>query len=139
MGKRITCQSLGAWGEKYAKAQLERLGFKVERSTAHNGDLRVFQPETGEIVRYEIKTARKNVRGRYQATVHKAEHACLDGSDYVLFIIRTSATFVYSYLIPCADITGSQITITSHPTTYAGKWSRYRLNSFSEIPKRMRV
>lgn len=139
MGKRMTCQSLGAWGERYAQTQLERLGFKVERSTVKNGDLRVLQPDTGEIARYEIKTARANVKGRYQATVRKSGHACLDGADYVLLIIRTSATFLYFYLIPCAEITGSQITITSHPLDYSGKWSTYRLNRFSDLLQRLQV
>ena len=137
MGKRVSPQSLGSWGENYVRRELEKLGFQVDRAAFKNGDWRVFHPTTGQIVHYEVKTARKNKRGSYQATVRKAGHACLEGADYVLLIVKTPANFCYPYLIPCADITANTIKICSHPELYTGKWAAYRIESFADLTAKL--
>lgn len=137
MGKRISPQSLGAWGEHYVRRELEKLGFVVDRAAFRNGDWRVIHPGTGQIIHYEVKTARKDKQGRYQATVRKAGHACLEGADYVLLIVKTPANFCYPYLIPCAAVQVNKITICSHPELYEGKWNIYRIESFDDLSERL--
>lgn len=83
----------------------------------------------------EVKTIRQNKDGHWKATVEKQGSQRLGKSNFVLLFIIAD-DLIYSYIIPKNVVSGKRITISSHPTKYNGKYSKY-LNNWEQliIPK----
>lgn len=78
----------------------------------------------------EVKTARKGKDGKYRARLYKPGSQDHRKSDYVVFVLLDDG--VYFYVIPTKDIRDHvQLTITSHPSVYAGKYAQYRQESLA--------
>ena len=78
----------------------------------------------------EVKTARKGKDGKYRARLYKPGSQDHRKSDYVVFVLLDDR--VYFYVIPTDDIRDHvQLTITSHPNTYNGKYAQYKQESLA--------
>lgn len=103
--------TVGYVGEAYAQHRLELAGYRVTPTLPNSkqGDLKVTNPETGEIVLVEIKTARRGVKGwqfclsRPKGNYYKTDctHA-----DIVLLQLVGDSGLVVTYAIPSALLAG---------------------------------
>lgn len=123
----------GQSGEQWAYAEFERAGYLVSRPEpgTQRGDLRVVDTDTGEIWRVEVKSARRDTQGNWQACLKRQIKArvCTDSahSHFVLLLCFPRIGAPIPFLIPTDALLGmKQISIASDPRSYAGKWSIYR-------------
>jgi len=122
-------RAVGALGEMAAAKLLEMRGYRVSFTGAaeKRGDLRVVSPVTGEVVRVEVKTARRCKDGKWRFTLKKKQHTDYRHSDVVVLLAVIGGGAVVPFVIPVADLgERSQVCITSSPAKYAGRWARYR-------------
>jgi hypothetical protein len=129
-----TCRAVGAHGEVLARHMLCRSGYEVATTGrgARRGDLLAIAPDTGEFWRVEVKTARRCKDGKWRFTLVKNGHTDHRDSDVVLLLAVTITGHAVPFLIPVADILNAwQITITSTPTEYTGKYARYRRQDYA--------
>lgn len=101
----------------------------VSRIGQIGGDLVVTDTSTGERIKVEIKTARPDIKGRYQFCTRKAGRTDTSKSDFVLLICIDNHGKHYYYMIPSYSASKKNLTISSHPTRYRGKYSAYRIRS----------
>lgn len=117
----VSSQDIGQWGEVYVKNRLSDLGWQILPES--QADVSAVSPETGEIVKIEVKTARRGKDGKFRATTYKRGHTDHNKADIVVLICQhTELTF---FVIPSQAVK-NHIAITSNPRTYEGKWSKYR-------------
>lgn len=120
-------QAVGALGERWAALELERAGYRV--SFTHRdgrGDLLVTNPETGEIKRVEIKTARAGQDGRWQFNMVKKGHCDYRHADVVILLPVLKSGRPVPYIVPIEAISSNRLCITSHPENYAGRLACFR-------------
>jgi len=98
-------RALGTLGEYAAMCLLRNAGYTVSntRPGQHRGDLRVIDPETGEVLIVEVKTARQNSSKKWSFCLFREgktdyRHAdilialaVLKSGDVIPFVIPTSA------------------------------------------------
>jgi hypothetical protein len=121
---------MGMAGEEYAKSQLMRMGYVVTYPTEKKqGDLRVKDPATGEVVRVEIKTARRGKDGwqfclnRWDGTRSKTD--CTQTDITILQLVGDSG-LVMTYAIPSALLAGIKKTSFRRITpTARNRWAGY--------------
>lgn len=135
--RTMTRQQLGNWGENYAIDKLSPHGLIVTRAQAHCGDLRVMVERTGIVRTIEVKTARPDAEKKYQICLRKWGHTDCSDADYVLLLLNPISVFVYPFLIPSCELFSQRITISSHPTIYAGKYAKYRCLHFGKVVSRI--
>lgn len=126
-------QTLGKYGEQFAFAWLKSSGYVVAdvSQDSGNGDLRVTIPDTGEIVRVEVKTATRGNDNRFQFCL-KNRFADIQESDYVLFLIVDRHSTLYHYVVPTAILgKTSKLSLRTHPTRYRGKIAPFLIRSES--------
>lgn len=124
--------AVGLMGERWLLNQLERVGYSV--SLTHpgerRGDLRVINPNTGEITLIEVKTARRGKDGKWRFTLVKRGKTDHRRADYVALLAVTISGLVVPFLVPVAQIEHQrQAVITSYPLDYNGKLSPFRAMS----------
>lgn len=125
-------KSVGMYGETWACSQLERGGYMVERQKEGGkcGDLRAVDKETGEIFRVEVKTSRRGKDGVYRFCLERQVGArvctSIHHSDFVILLAVTKMGTIYPFVLPVVDGMPKHISITTHPTTYTGKYARFR-------------
>jgi len=134
--QRCTLKGLGTAGEQFARLVLST-GETIVTDTANDrdkkGDLRVLNTTTGEVVRIEVKTARRDSQNKYQACLHRQvkSRVCTDAqhSNFVLMLCAVSdGSFPVMFLIPTEAIVGMKtLAITGSPYSYTGKWSKFRV------------
>lgn len=124
--------TLGDIGEDIAALHMRKAGYRVKRTkTAFSGDLLATCPQTGEILKIEVKAARAHNRGksqRWHFCLNKTRHTACGYSDFVLFVLMDDKKH-FLYLIPSSLLQSQILTITSHPTRYRGKYAPFRQQS----------
>jgi hypothetical protein len=121
--------SIGHYGEQYADKLLTDSGYFVQNcaSMLHNGDLRVLDTQTGEILQIEVKTAFADHNNRYGFCLRKKNHTSITYSDFCMLICIDKHCNHYIYIIPCGLLNSQFLRITSHPLQYAGKYAPFRV------------
>lgn len=127
---------LGTQGEQLVYRAISQLGYKVTytRRGWEHGDLRAIQPETGEILNIEVKTARQACDGKWRFTLLKRGCTSHAGVDFVILLAVVEWGKPVPFVIPQKAVAAQhQAVITSDPKRYAGKLACYRqsLDSFS--------
>jgi hypothetical protein len=120
---------LGIAGESLAITLFKQAGYDVSYIACNHqigGDLRVADRETGEVFSVEVKTARRNHCGRWRFCMYKAGKTDCKRSDICLLIAFDLTNRPYLYLIPSCLVFVTTISITSHPTSYNGKYGLWR-------------
>jgi Holliday junction resolvase-like predicted endonuclease len=122
-------RAVGAAGELFVKALLERHGYIV-KPTDHNscqGDLIAIDSRTGEIWKIEVKTSRKNKDGKWRFKLYKAGHTDHKNADIVFLVAVMPSGRCVCFVVPVEILANQrQAVITSHPDQYAGKLSVFR-------------
>lgn len=125
-------RAVGTLGEHYAAALLASAGYVVGNTQPgqKRGDLLAVDPDTGECIRVEVKTARRAKNGQWQFLLHKHDRhgrTSCHHADVVILLCALKTGRAVPFVIPCNVIGKRQrISISSYPTTYAGKWAQYR-------------
>lgn len=121
----MTPQQLGLFGEKLAKRDLENFGLDVLHvATLDLGyDLLV-----NDSLKIEVKTARLNVRGKFQFCLTKKDHADIRKSDIVILQCVFPSGCVETFVVPTNIVeNNSQITIRGNIESYKGLVAAYRV------------
>jgi hypothetical protein len=123
-----SCQAIGMMGEQIVYHMLASAGYIV--SNTHPGeqraDLRVITPH-GEVLRVEVKTARKACDGKWHFTLRKKGKTDHSHSDVVILLCVMLTGFCVPFVIPTARIVHQQqACINSDPYRYKGKFARFR-------------
>lgn len=131
-----TCRAVGAVGEKIAAHLLERSGYFIRvPDRRHAGDLHAIIPDTGQLVKIEVKTARRSKDKKWRFTLFKRGHTDARHSDVVMLLAASPAGFVTSFLVPAYFFAGQrQAVITSNPLHYAGKLAQFRQQGRLVLP-----
>jgi hypothetical protein len=122
---------LGSLGEMLLAASLKSQGWhKVYSGEKKQGDVSGIHPKTGEIVHFEVKTAKRGSQQGWQFCLNKGTKTACRYSDYVFLIVVDEHGAIYRYLIPSAFFGRiTQISISSHPSKYKGKLAAFRMRS----------
>lgn len=124
-----TRNAVGALGERWAALTLQASGYVV-RSLPHRskrGDLEAISRATGEIIRIEIKTARKCKDGKWRFLLRKQSKQDHRHADVVILLAVTLSGDVVPFVLPVRIVADQrQAVITSHPARYAGKLAPFR-------------
>lgn len=123
--------AVGVLGELIARKLLEQHYIVKHPQESKTGDLHCIDPATGEVVYIEVKTARRNKRGRWRFQLWKKGKTSHKHSDYFLLLAIVHPTTVIPFLVPTSEITSKSITISSEPIRYNGSYARYRQRSNS--------
>ncbi|MDX2078596.1 MAG: hypothetical protein SFZ02_19345 [bacterium] len=121
---------LGGFGEWLAQREFERLGYLVTIPTQKmQGDLKVIDPETGDVKLVEIKTAKRSQCG-WQFCLNKREGnhyktKCTYANITILQLVGDSG-LVVAYAIPSALLEGVKGTSFRRITpTKRNRWAGY--------------
>lgn len=129
-----TRHALGMIGELYARQLIEQGGYIVKESTSHNGDLLVIEPDTGETLKIEVKTAKRGKDKKWRFTLWKKGHTNHRNADIVLLLAVTKSGQFVPFVVPVDAIKDkSQACITSHPVSYAGQYAKYRIKNLNRV------
>lgn len=127
-------KAVGSYGESIAYDLLTRGGYLVSytHEGEKRGDLRAVDAETGEVIRVEVKTARRGKNGNFKFSLERRNTARVmtsaRHSDFVILLAVTKQGTAYPFVIPVDALgTVTNIEISSgHPANYGGKWAKYR-------------
>lgn len=127
-------KAVGSYGESIAYDLLTRGGYLVSytHEGEKRGDLRAVDAETGEVIRVEVKTARRGKSGVFQFGLERANKSRVmtsaRHSDVVILLAVTKMGTAYPFVIPVSALGNvKKIDIGSgHPANYTGKWARFR-------------
>ena len=123
-----SAQALGDVGEIYVASKLISAGYRVKKSPKFQGDLICHDQQTGERLRVEVKTARRNAQGYWQFNLRKRGKTDVSHADVIILVQITDFCKPYLYVIPTFEVGNAhQIKITSHPTVYSGKYAAFRV------------
>lgn len=128
-------KAIGLMGELIAKRLFESACYSVvtPQPKQHRGDLVVTDTFTGEMLKIEVKTARRGKDGKWRFTLWKKNHTDHRDADYVVLLPVLKSGRVVPFVIPVSELENQkQAVITSHPENYAGRLSVYR-RSVSEF------
>jgi Holliday junction resolvase-like predicted endonuclease len=119
----------GRWGENWVVEQLRQRGINARRSyRGEKGDVQAVMPETGQIVRIEVKTAHQSKDKKWRFTLWLAGLTDHRKADMVVLVALVDGEVV-PFVIPVSELYNQrQAVITSHPKRYAGKLCSYRDN-----------
>ena len=117
---------VGGFGEAYAHRQFVQAGYEVACPTEKKqGDLRIKNPNTGEVLRIEVKTSQKGVRG-WCVCLNKAGKTSVEHSDMVVLQLVTRAGYVVSYFIPSELLINKKSISFRRADSPNSKWAQYR-------------
>jgi hypothetical protein len=126
--------SLGLIGEVTVQRQLEAAHYWVRPGRPGQGDLHAIVRSTGQVIRVEVKTAMQSVDHKWRFTLWKDRHTDFRFSDVVILLAALADFSFVPFAVPVADLgQRSQLCITSHPATYKGWLSPYRLSSTADL------
>lgn len=124
---------LGNAGERLAIALFKDNGFLAEKeSEKFKGDIRVVSPTTGEVIKVEVKTARKaeNGRERWQFCLNRdGMTSCLYSDFCLLFAVLRGG--VAAYLVPKQALGKLKVIEISNPKKYKGKLAKFKIDHAS--------
>lgn len=131
-------RALGMLGEYHAREKLREAGYLVEFVTARKvGDLRVVNPQTGEIVRVEVKTARSGNDGMWQFCLSRTNKTgsdktnCGNADITILQCVVGKAGLVVAYAIPSKILAGMRKINLRTVGSARSKWSKYIVGSYT--------
>lgn len=118
---------VGAGGEAYAQAKFEACGYEVKPTLPNSkqGDFRIKNPVTGEVMRVEIKTSRKGVKG-WCVCLNKGKKTAARHADMVVLQLITQAGRVVCYFIPSDILANKQSISFRTADSPNSKWGEYR-------------
>lgn len=124
--------AIGALGEQLCYHALTARGYLVSNAhpKEHRGDLRIITRD-GQILRVEVKTARRSADGYYRATLRKPGKTDHGDSDVVILLCVMEAGYVVPFVIPTPLIIHKNTLAVGNPDTYRGKFARYRQRLYS--------
>jgi hypothetical protein len=125
-----THREIGAVGERWLCETLERQGYRVAYGQLgkKEGDLRVIDVITGEVLKIEVKTARQCKDGKWRFTLAKDGHTDHQHADMVALLAVMASGRVIPFVMPVEAVANQrQAVITSHPERYAGKLACWRV------------
>lgn len=102
---------LGLLGEKEIADLFTKAGYKVEKDD-FGSDLVVVNRPTGELLRVEVKTARKTTKG-FQFCLRKSGHTTVDISDLIVLLCVNPSGRVRTYCMRPCECQSLKITVTS--------------------------
>ena len=111
----VSAQALGAMGESHAGDKLREKGWLVDvPADKRCGDLRLIDPDTGEIKKAEIKTARMGNDGSWQFCINRVTRNGRNKtdcslSDVVILQLVAITGLVVTYVIPSSELAGKRI------------------------------
>lgn len=120
--------AVGAMGKQIVFHMLTSAGYLVSNTRVgeQRGDLRVITPH-GEVLRVEVKTARRACDGKWRFTLRKKGKTDHAHSDVVILLAVMLNGFCVPFVIPTpVIIRQQQACISSNPYTYQGKFAPYR-------------
>lgn len=119
---------LGWMGEMTVRQQLTTCGYTVRPGRRNEGDLHAVDHTTGQKLRIEVKTALRSIDHKWRFLLFKHGRTDYRFSDVVILLAVLDDFRYIPYTIPVQHLgQRSQLCITSHPATYAGWLSAYRL------------
>lgn len=122
----------GYLGEILILELLKDTRWRAYQPRAHHiGDLVVTDTSTGEILKVEVKTARRGTyQGRWQFLLRKHDqHGVTDisHSDIVILLAIDDNNRIYPYVIPSKFMEQrTKVALTSHPEKYSGRIASFR-------------
>lgn len=128
---------LGHEGERFAKQQFEAAGYVVSIPTEkRNGDLRIKDPKTGQVMKVEVKTSRNGVDGRWQFCITRRagkrnKTDCTHADAVLLQAVNRVTGLVMTYIIPSNVLAGQAILRMSRAGSAKGKWEQYRVADYA--------
>ena len=135
---------IGTLGEMYIASRLREEGFTVHEigtSGSKKGDLLVASPSTGEAIKVEVKTARLDSEGRYQACLHRKlpsrECTNVTHSDIlILVLVNPRKPTPQVMVIPVSQIRPSkQLRLPRDIENYHGFYAQFVVkNRLSDSP-----
>ncbi|MCL4251808.1 MAG: hypothetical protein KJ065_26885 [Anaerolineae bacterium] len=121
-------RGIGRIGEELVYRKLRDANLQV--SFAHHGEQRgdlIARTLQGEVIRVEVKTARRNCARKWCFTLEKNGHTSITHSDVLILLCITASGDFVPFVIPVSDVIGRRhIVITSEPEYYSGRFARYR-------------
>ena len=119
--------SVGSYGELYLHNLLSnsRYSCEIVAKLRHSGDLSILDTLTGEMFNVEAKTAYISHKNTFKFCLNKQNHTSLSYSDFVILLCIDKHLTHYTYVIPTSLLFSQSLTLTSHPTKYAGKYSSF--------------
>lgn len=126
--------SLGWMGEVTVQHQLQAAGYEVCPGRRGEGDLHAIDRRSGETFRIEVKTAMQSIDRKWRFLLWKPGRTNYRCSDVVI-LLAVLADFSYVPFAIRVDDLGqrSQLCITSHPASYRGWLSPYRLAADADL------
>ena len=120
-------EKTGRWGENWVVERLREQGIHARRSyRGEKGDVQAVMPETGQILRIEVKTANRSKDKKWRFTLWLAGHTDHRKADLVILVALVEGEAV-PFIVPVSELYNQrQAVITSHPKRYAGKLFSYR-------------
>jgi hypothetical protein len=127
-------RQIGGIGEIWLSEALKNQGYEVTPGIQgqKRGDLLAIDPQSGEMTRIEVKTARKCKDGKWRFTLAKKGHTDHRHADKVALLAVLKTGDVVVFMIPVEEISRQQqAVITSHPERYNGKLAQWRIRNQS--------
>lgn len=129
--RTIDTRVTGYLGELLVLEALKKTRWRAYQPKAHKiGDLVITDTSTGEILKVEVKTARRDKKGRWQFCLNKNDKhgvTSIAHSDVVILLAIDNLNRVFPYVIPSSFFESrTKIALTTHPDKYAGRWSSFK-------------
>jgi len=135
--------SIGWMGEVTAQHALNAAGYQVRPGRRGEGDLYAVDCRSGETFRVEVKTAMRSTDRKWRFLLWKRGRTDYRHSDVVVLLAVLDDFSYVPFAIRVADLgQRSQLCITSHPASYRGWLSPYRLPATADLlsfPPSLRV
>lgn len=128
-----SARGVGIAGEQVAEWMLRYSGYHVRKANRHEGDLVATDPDSGEIARIEVKTARQGRDGKWRFTLYKKGCTNHRHADYVLLLAALKSGRCIPFLCPVGALNQKQAVITSHPESYGGKLAQFRQKGWLKL------
>jgi len=124
-----SCKKIGMIGELWLADKLRNQGYLVAMGIQgqKKGDLSATDPRSGELIRIEVKTARRGKNGKWKFTLVKT--GCTDHrhADVVALLAVMDSGRVVTFIVPVEALAKQrQAVISSHPERYKGKLAQWR-------------
>ena len=118
---------VGAGGEAHAHVMLEKAGYVVTYPTERKqGDLKVTDKATGQILKVEVKTSREGRDGKWQVSLNRGAKTSVRHADVVIIQLVMRSGRVVVFIIPAWIVATKKQITWRNPETPNSKWAQYR-------------
>lgn len=123
------CQALGTLGEQFAYRILEKRYHVSNTHPKERRGARRVVTDDGLLLRVEVKTARIGRDRNWRFRLYKPGHTDHRNSDVIIALCVIPSGYVVPFVIPTSFVAEQNaLVIASDPSTYAGKFARFRQN-----------